>query len=146
LKNSSTQAGNGAELLTKIIMYENSNLFEYLFHSINEVVDHLKVNKDKLLASSSLGDFTYLRSQERVVAICKALNADQYVNPISGSHLYQSERFERENIELKFFEPHLPQVENQGNAIPYSIVHSIFNFSEKDLSAILSKGTVKNAA
>lgn len=146
LKNSSNRTDNAEELLTHIVMYEESNLFEYLFHSITDITSHLKVNKDKLLISSSLGDFTHLRSQERVLAMCKTLNASKYVNPISGSHLYQREAFERENIELNMFEPYIPQVKIQEKTVPVSIIHSIFNLSEKELKAILGKGVVKNVA
>ena len=146
LKNGANRTDNVEELLTRIVMYEESNLFRYLFHSITDITSHLKMNKDKLLISSSLGDFTHLRSQERVLAMCKTLNASKYVNPISGSHLYQREAFERENIELNMFEPYIPQFENQEKTVPYSIMHSIFNLSEKELKAIMGKGVVKNVA
>jgi hypothetical protein len=146
LKNGANQTENVEELLTRIVMYEESNLFRYLFHSITEIACHLKVSNDKLLISSSLGDFTHLRSQERVLAMCKTLNASKYVNPISGSHLYQREAFERENIELNLFEPYIPQVESQEKPVPYSIMHSIFNLSEKEMKAIIGKGVVRNVA
>jgi hypothetical protein len=144
LKNSINPTKNGEELLTRIIMYEESNLFRYIFHSITNIASYLNLGNDKLLISSTLGDFTHLRSQERVLAICKALNASKYINPISGSHLYRSDVFERENIELKMFEPQLPQIENQEKTLPFSIIHSIFNLSEENLRNTLSKGAVKN--
>jgi hypothetical protein len=45
-----------------------------------------------------------LTGQERVVAICEALGASTYINPMGGVDLYDAARFARSGIELAFLQ------------------------------------------
>ena len=43
-----------------------------------------------------------LKGKEKIIAICKSLNSNFYVNPISGKILYDKQSFVDQNIDLKF--------------------------------------------
>ncbi|GAB5413437.1 MAG: WbqC family protein [Congregibacter sp.] len=81
--------------------YEGSNLFDFVFGSINIIRDSLDV-KTRLLVSSEVGVSKKLRGQERVLEFCRTLGATEYVNPIGGYELYDRNTFAQEGVELKF--------------------------------------------
>ena len=41
-------------------------------------------------------------AEKKVVALCKAMNANEYINPIGGIKLYQKDKFRSEGIDLHF--------------------------------------------
>ncbi len=91
-------------LVEKCFKKEESNLFQFVFHSILSVCGHLEIDT-RLLISSQLGvDHRSLKGQEKVLSINKALKADIYVNTSSGKDLYQKEDFAQAGIELKFYD------------------------------------------
>lgn len=92
-------------LLEKIIHCQSNNLFDYIYYSIIEVCDYLDINSSKLVVSSKITADHTLRSEQRVIAICKALHASEYYNPIGGTALYSKEQFEKNGIELHFLQP-----------------------------------------
>jgi hypothetical protein len=46
-----------------------------------------------------------LKSERRVLAMCKALGATRYLNSIGGRDLYSVSTFAKEGIELRFIQP-----------------------------------------
>jgi hypothetical protein len=50
-----------------------------------------------------------LTGTARILAICRALGANRYINAPGGRHLYAPEVFAREGIELRFLRPVLPR-------------------------------------
>lgn len=77
------------------------NLSEFLFNSIKVVNKYLGIDTN-LILSSNLKNNKQLSGQEKIIDICKLLNATEYFNAIGGKCLYSTERFNKENIELKF--------------------------------------------
>lgn len=82
---------------------DNSNLSELLFNSINLMKEYLDI-KCKLILSSDLDLEQKFTGQERIIKICKILNAESYINNISGSHLYDKSLFRKNGIKLFFCE------------------------------------------
>ena len=54
-----------------------------------------------------------MKGEERVLAVCKALGADQYVNASGGRVLYDKEHFAVKGVELSFLESE-PLIYSQG--------------------------------
>jgi hypothetical protein len=90
-----------APLLTEIINWEDENLFGYILHSVLAVCSYLSI-KTKIIVSSSVPIDHSLKSEHKVLAICRALGADTYINAIGGQDLYSKERFSSNGIELRF--------------------------------------------
>jgi hypothetical protein len=91
------------ELLERIVDCPESNLFSYLKRSLELVCAHIGIDT-RITVSSTVTIAPGLRSEERVLAYCKALGALTYVNAIGGRELYSAETFAREGIALKFIE------------------------------------------
>jgi hypothetical protein len=56
----------------------------------------------KLTISSSIPINHELKSQDKVLAICRQQHADIYINPIGGIELYDKKVFNNYNIQLEF--------------------------------------------
>lgn len=90
-------------LIQRILEHPATNLFQYILNSIREVCAFLGVDTPIIISSSIAADHQ-LKSQERVIAICKALDASVYINPPGGVDLYSEEDFRQQNIELRFLQ------------------------------------------
>jgi hypothetical protein len=92
--------------LEDLIRFSSNNLFEYILNSIYRVCEFLGI-KTKVIISSTIDCDHLLKSSDRVHAICKALRADTYINPIGGTELYEKEDFARQGITLRLLQPDL---------------------------------------
>ncbi len=90
-------------VLEKIVKHEENNLFRFLLHSITTMCAHLGLGTT-IRTSSDIAVDHALKSQDKVLALCNALKADAYINPIGGTELYARETFQAHNIQLKFLQ------------------------------------------
>ena len=88
-------------LLERIVRSEESNLFRFIHHSIVETCAHLGIDTE-IRVSSDIGIDHNLKGQDKVLALCRAVGADTYINAIGGTELYSREEFRAQGIELKF--------------------------------------------
>ncbi|MCI9173908.1 MAG: WbqC family protein [Lachnospiraceae bacterium] len=79
------------------------NLFCYLYCSVRRIADYLEI-PTKIIVSSDLQIGHEARGKDKVLAICRKLQADTYINPIGGKALYQKQEFEQQGIQLHFLE------------------------------------------
>ena len=89
------------EIIRKIVECPNNNLFLYVLNSIQELCGYLMLPTNIQISSDLPIDHS-LKGKEKVIAICKSLNSNFYVNPISGKILYDKQSFVDQNIDLKF--------------------------------------------
>lgn len=92
-----------AELLKDIIEYEDDKLVNYITHSINRMCEYLGIKTD-ILISSDLEKNTELKGQDKILEICKILDADYYINPIGGRELYNKNIFAENGVKLEFIQ------------------------------------------
>lgn len=88
-------------LIERIFLHEEENLAKFLINSIYEMAEFLEMDT-KFHVSSNIEKNNELRGQEKVIAICKKLNADEYYNAIGGQKLYDRNEFKQQGISLKF--------------------------------------------
>lgn len=88
-------------LIERAIYQNERNIARYLEYVIRLVCNYLNIDTE-LIISSELDKNNDLRFQDRVIDICKILQADQYINAIGGLNLYSKEEFALENIQLYF--------------------------------------------
>ena len=115
-----------SDLLEPVVLFESNNLFSYLENSISLVCQHLQIST-KMIRSSEVEIDPLLRGQERVIGICNQLNAKQYINPIGGISLYDSEAFLTNGVDLKFINSKLsPYAQGNFDFVPaLSIIDQI---------------------
>jgi len=90
--------------LEDLIRFSSNNLFDYILNSIYKICEFLGIKTQVIISSTVACDHS-LKSSDRVQAICKALCADTYINPIGGSELYSKEDFKQKGVMLRFFRP-----------------------------------------
>jgi hypothetical protein len=127
-------------LFEKCMTYDNKNLFDFIYNSIIVIKEHMGI-KTRIIISSSINIDHSLLSADKVKAICHALKAKKYINPIGGSELYSKNDFHSDGIELLFHQS-LPvkykQFEHKFQ--PWLSVIDVLMFNCKDqLSACLKK-------
>ena len=117
-------------ILEKIVNYENNNLFEYVAHSIQEICAYIGITTP-IIASSTLDHKDYA-GEEKVLEICRLLDAEIYVNAIGGKSLYHQDRFAARLVELKFLKANLtPYPQGKaGRFVPYLSILDILMWND----------------
>ncbi|WP_147114934.1 WbqC family protein [Tateyamaria sp. syn59] len=95
------QFATAMPVIEEILGCSERNLFTFIHHSVTRVCTCLGLDTP-IIVSSSLGDTTGLKGQDRVLAICEAVSATSYVNPIGGLDLYQASAFQARGMDLHF--------------------------------------------
>ena len=88
-------------IVLEILNFSNSNLFEFLQHSIDKVCQYLQI-ETKIVKSSETGYDQNLSRSQMVIDICKKLQGETYINSQGGIELYESSDFMRNGIVLLF--------------------------------------------
>lgn len=120
------------ELFEDILDFDNSNLFHFVFNSLMVVCNHLKIGEEFIFSSTLPIDHT-LKAEDKVLAICKQMNTDHYINPIGGVKLYSKENFTKNNIALSFLSSN-PIVYPQPSTefIPNLSILDVMMFNDKE--------------
>jgi len=107
-------------LIERIVSFQDNNLFRYIQNSVVLICDYLDIDTEIIVSSSVAADH-YLLSQDRVLSICEALNANTYVNPIGGVELYSPEAFAGIGCDLKFINTDTIEYAQFGNSFVPSL-------------------------
>lgn len=88
-------------MLEDILWCEEENIAKYIEYSFHVIGKYLGIQTE-LLVSSDLEKDNTLKGQDKVLAICRQLNATEYFNAIGGQELYSFEAFRKQGIQLHF--------------------------------------------
>ena len=122
-------------VLEAIVTAAPRNLFEYLHHSIQATAGYLEIATPIVLSSTVPIDHG-LRSEQKVLALCGALRADRYLNPIGGQDLYSRSAFQAQDIVLGFLRTRPVEYPQFGGAF-------VANLSILDVMMFNSKAGVR---
>lgn len=118
-------------VIEQCLLYEENNLFNFNFYSLNIVKDYLTIHTPFIISSTINIDHR-LKGEKKVLEICKALGATNYINPIGGRDLYQKDQFEKSGIQIKFLKAEnirYPQFDNKF--IPNLSIIDFMMFNDK---------------
>jgi len=117
-------------LLESLVLHPAQNLFDYLWHSIQALRDHLGLKTELLRSSSIAIDHDGLKAQDKVIALCEALGASTYVNAIGGTELYDRAAFAARGIELRFHKAQCVEYPQFGAAfVPWLSIVDVLMFN-----------------
>jgi len=128
-------------LIESIVSFQDNNLFRYIENSIVLICDYLDIDTEIIVSSSVAADHDLL-SQDRVLSICEAMNANTYVNPIGGLDLYSTDEFASKGCELKFINTNTIEYMQFGNTfVPWLSILDLLMFNSKDgaISLLVNK-------
>ena len=133
----------GKKLLEDCLMCESENLFDFIFKSIQKVNEYLGI-ETKITISSSLNFNNDLKSQDKVIDIIQATEADCYINPIGGVELYNKDVFKNHNIALNFQKMNLKEYKQFDHdfVAGLSILDLVMFNSVSDINAMLEDMTL----
>ena len=87
----------------------------------------------KIIISSAIDIDHALKSQDKVLAICKNLNADIYINAIGGQNLYVPEVFRNMGIELRFIKTNPIEYKQFDNEfVPWLSIIDVMMFNSQE--------------
>lgn len=119
-------------MIKEILQNDERNLFKYIYNSVIKICNYLEIDT-KIIISSTINIDHTLKSQNKVIALNKELNATKYINPIGGTELYEYEEFQKENIELAFLNSNIPKYNQFGKEfIPYLSIIDIMMFNSRE--------------
>lgn len=93
-------------LLESMLHFADNNLAAFVGNSLRLAAQQLGL-RCEILQSSAVLPQSSLRGQDRIIALCRALGATEYVNPPGGKALYRSSDFRKNGIALHFLDPEL---------------------------------------
>ena len=97
-------------LIQKIFSKQENNLASFLIFSLLEILKSLNIDTP-IVKSSEIAKTNLLKGQDKIIYICKLLDATVYINAIGGQGLYNREAFlpekELEKLNVKFTTPDL---------------------------------------
>lgn len=116
-------------LVEQIVRYDDANLFNFLHHSIVKTCEHLGITTE-IRISSNVAINHDLKNQDKVLALCEAVDANIYVNAIGGMELYSKETFSKNDIELKFIQSKPFEYPQFGDAfVPWLSIIDVMMFN-----------------
>jgi hypothetical protein len=100
--------------------------------SLKAVADFLDIRTEWVDSSRRYGN-SPLKGTDRVLAICKAEGATEYVNVSGGRELYTRDRFEAEGLILRFVKPRPLEYRQFTNQfVPWLSIVDVLMFNSRD--------------
>ncbi|WP_367773672.1 WbqC family protein [Flavobacterium sp. WC2421] len=130
-------------LIKTIFNTNEENLFDFVFHSLKIITEYLEI-KTEFIVSSSIKIDHSLKSQDKVIAICKELSATDYINPIGGTELYSKDTFNKNDVQLNFIKSNnIDYQQFDNDFIPWlSIIDVLFFNSREKVQGYLNQYTL----
>lgn len=126
------QANDVLDMVEQIFNHNERNLFEFIFYSINRINEYLGIQTNIIISSAIPVDHE-LKGADKVMAICKALKAERYINPIGGQELYDKAVFSGQNLELNFLQSGPFEYNQFGNTfVPWLSILDVLMFNDRN--------------
>lgn len=119
-------------IIENCLNYDNYNLYEFILFSLMELKNYLSI-KTTIIVSSSIPIDHQLKSENKVLAICKQRKAEFYINPIGGTNLYSNNLFAANKIELEFIKSvEFKYKQYLNEFIPWLSIIDVLMFVDKE--------------
>ena len=119
-------------VVEEILTFKEAKLADFLENSIRKLTSILCIQTNIVVSSNVEKDISK-KGIDKVIDICKALNASIYINAIGGQDLYSKEAFAQNQINLKFIKSHpinYPQFNNEF--VPWLSIIDFMMFNSKN--------------
>ena len=119
-------------LIEQIVLYQENNLFGFIFNSILKICEYLEI-ETRIQISSEIEIDCGLKGQDKVLSICEMVDANTYINSIGGVELYSKEAFQLRGIELTFIQSKPFEYEQFNNKfVPWLSIIDVLMFNSID--------------
>jgi len=93
---------NAIELISEVLCKKCHNVSELAQNSVALISSYLGLETAFIKSSDLNYDRTAAGGQQKILDICKVMNAVQYINPQNGRELYNKNEFTNQGLELSF--------------------------------------------
>lgn len=119
-------------IIEDIFNQEEKNLAKFIGYSLQKIANYLDIDT-KFIYSSHIEKDNTLKAQDKIIDICKKLEARVYINSIGGQELYNKEKFKEENIKLNFLKTQFIEYKQfKNDFVPSLSIIDILMFNSKD--------------
>ncbi|MDP1571632.1 MAG: WbqC family protein [Vicinamibacterales bacterium] len=119
-------------LVERVVRAPKAHLFDYVHHSLIETAAFLGVATPIVVSSTVAIDHT-LAAERRVLALCEAIGAEAYLNPVGGQALYSAAAFAARGVRLQFLRPQLREYPQCGRPfVPGLSILDVLMFNSRD--------------
>lgn len=132
-------------LFEETVYCEKTNLAEFLAYCNRKVAEYMGITTPIYSATELKLDHT-LRSEDRIIDICKQRGITSYINAIGGKELYSEQDFENNGIELGFLrmDNDIVYPQGKGDFIPgLSILDVLMYNSKEEIKELLNRFTLE---
>lgn len=130
--NKSTQFEPVFDLISKCLNNPEANLFRFIYDSIVLINEYLEISTPIVISSSIEIDHS-LKSQDKVIELCKKQKADNYINSIGGVSLYNKDNFNQSGIQLNFIKSNQISYNQFTNKfLPWLSIIDVMMFNSKE--------------
>lgn len=120
------------DVIEKCILFDEQNLFKFIFNSLNRVKEYLEI-KTPFIISSTIPVDHEIKAEKKVMEICKAMKATNYINPIGGVELYNKGDFKKAGIDLNFLKTNNFSYKQFNNEfVPWLSIIDVMMFNSKE--------------
>lgn len=119
-------------IIEEILNNEEKNLAKFIGFSLMKISNYLGINT-KFMFSSDIEKNNDLKAQEKVLEICKILQANKYINAVGGQELYSKEIFRENKMELNFLKTKLVEYKQFNyEFVAYLSIIDVLMFNDKE--------------
>jgi len=119
-------------LVEHVLSCQTTKMVDVALASVKAVASFLEIQTSFVESSTSYGN-AHLKGEERVLAICGAEGASEYVNLPGGRELYSAAQFAAQGVKLSFLEPHAIEYRQFGEPfVPSLSIIDVLMFNPVD--------------
>lgn len=119
-------------IIEQAILFEDNNLFKFILNSLQAINKYLDI-KTPIIISSGIDIDHSLKSENKVIAICKKRNANTYINPIGGIGMYDKQIFVNQGIQLYFLKTgEISYKQFNNDFVPFLSIIDLMMFNSTD--------------
>lgn len=113
--------------------HAQSSIANFAIQGVIAILSYLNIKTEILISSIHFQETKGLEKAERLIQICKKLNANTYINAIGGQELYNKKQFAEHNINLYFLKSKALNYKQFHNEfIPWLSIIDILMFNDKE--------------
>ena len=133
-------------LIDEVLNTPTSSITVLLKRQFELLCSYMSIDTKLIWASEVEWAEGALGPQERILSMVCELGGSRYVNPVSGSALYSSERFSQRGVELSFHAMNpVTYAQGTGTYVPnLSIIDLMMWNSKEELSQLLEDFTINS--
>ena len=119
-------------IVERVFSLKTARIADLAVASVKAIASLLEMNTTFVDSSTTYGN-AHLKGEDRVLSICKAESANEYINVPGGEALYSRERFQARGIGLSFIRPRAVEYRQFGGAfVPWLSVLDVLMFNKPE--------------